>query len=100
MPQDRRRRMPPLSPNEIEERLKGLSGWQREGDEIRKEFEFKDFKAAMTFVNKVADEAEAVDHHPDISISYNRVTMALSTHSEGGLTEKDFNLAPKIDAAA
>ena len=92
--------MPALSPNEADERLKGLSGWQRQGDEIRKDFEFKDFKAAMAFVNQVADEAEAIDHHPDISISYNRVTMSLSTHSEGGLTDKDFTLAPKIDAAA
>jgi 4a-hydroxytetrahydrobiopterin dehydratase len=92
--------MPKLEETQVEGRLKALQGWERRGDEIRKEYKFRDFRAAMAFVNKVADAAEAVDHHPDIVISYNRVTMTLSTHSEGGLTEKDFDLAPKIDAAA
>lgn len=92
--------MATLSSGEADERLRRLAGWQRSGDEIRKEFKFKDFKEAMIFVNRVADAANAADHHPDITVSYNRVTMALSTHSEGGLTEKDFALAAKIDDAA
>ncbi len=76
-----------------------MAGWARDGDAIHREFTFKDFAAAMAFVNKVAQAAEAADHHPDIDIRYNRVTMALSTHSEGGVTEKDFALASRIDAA-
>lgn len=76
-----------------------MKGWARDGDAIHREFTFKDFAAAMAFVNKVAQAAEAADHHPDIDIRYNRVTMALSTHSEGGVTEKDFALASRIDAA-
>ncbi len=92
--------MPVLKSSDVDERLKSLPGWQREGDAIRKEFRFSDFKAAMAFVNKVADAANAADHHPDITISYSRVTMVLSTHSEGGVTEKDFDLVSKIDAAA
>jgi 4a-hydroxytetrahydrobiopterin dehydratase len=89
-----------LEADEVGRRLAERPGWRREGDEIRREFEFKDFRQAMAFVNKVADAANTADHHPDIDIRYNRVTMALSTHSEGGLTAKDFDLAAKIDAAA
>lgn len=92
--------MPSLAMSEVEQRLRTHSGWHRDGDEIRKEFQFKDFRQAMAFVNRVADAANAADHHPDIDIRYNRVAMTLSTHSEGGVTEKDFDLASKIDAAA
>lgn len=92
--------MPSLSATEVDQRLPKLGGWTRNGDEISKEFEFKDFRQAMTFVNKVADAANTADHHPDIMISYNHVKMTLSTHSEGGVTEKDFDLAAKIDAVA
>ena len=92
--------MPSLSATEVDQRLPKHGGWTRKGDEITKEFKFGDFREAMTFVNKVADAANAADHHPDIMISYNRVTMTLSTHSEGGVTEKDFDMATKIDAAA
>jgi len=90
----------PLSKSEIEQRLRSLSGWKRDDDEIEKEFKFADFKQAMAFVNRVAEAAEAANHHPDIEIKYNKVELSLSTHSEGGVTEKDFDLAAKIDAAA
>jgi 4a-hydroxytetrahydrobiopterin dehydratase len=92
--------MPPLKKDEIKARLSGMSGWKLDDDEIEKDFKFADFKQAMAFVNRVAEAAEAMDHHPDIEIKYNKVEMSLSTHSEGGVTEKDFALATQIDAAA
>ncbi len=92
--------MPPMTKDEVEARLKSLPGWERDDDEIKKECRFAGFKASMAFVNQVADIAEAADHHPDISIKYNRVRLTLSTHSEGGVTEKDFALAAQIDALA
>lgn len=91
--------MPALSSNDVDERLKSVTGWKRDGDEIEKKFEFGDFKQSMQFVNKVAAAANAADHHPDIKIQYNKVMMTLSTHSEGGVTEIDFALAQQIDAA-
>lgn len=92
--------MPPMTKDEVKARLKDLPGWERDGDEIEKKFRFDNFKASMAFVNRVAEMAEAADHHPDISIKYNRVKLTLSTHSEGGVTEKDFALAAQLDAAA
>lgn len=92
--------MPPMTKDEVKARLKDLPGWERDGDEIEKKFSFADFKASMAFVNRVAAMAEAADHHPDISIKYNRVKLTLSTHSEGGVTEKDFALAAQLAAAA
>jgi 4a-hydroxytetrahydrobiopterin dehydratase len=92
--------MDKLPSQEIKDRMAGLQGWELANQSIRKQFKFKDFMSALAFVNRVADAAEAADHHPDIMIQYTRVTMTLSTHSVGGLTEKDFALAPKIDAAA
>jgi len=89
-----------LSKGEIQERIQALNGWKLDDEEIEKDFTFADFTQAMAFVNRVAEAAEAADHHPDIEIKYNRVEMTLSTHSEGGLTEKDFDMAAKIDAAA
>lgn len=89
--------MPKLNSSQITERLETLDNWQLEGDEIRRQFTFEDFMAAMAFVNRVAESAEAIDHHPDIDIRFNKVLCALSTHSEGGLTEKDFELAAQID---
>jgi len=86
-----------LSPADVDERMKGLSGWALQGDEIRKLYTFKDFPAAIAFVNRLAPEAEAADHHPDIQISYKRVTLTYSTHSEGGLTDKDFTGAAAAD---
>jgi 4a-hydroxytetrahydrobiopterin dehydratase len=89
-----------LSENEINEGLFGLEGWRQEGNQIVKQFKFKNFVESMGFVTKVAILAERVDHHPDILIEYSKVTITLSTHSEGGLTEKDFNLANEIQKAS
>ncbi len=86
-----------LDEEEIEQRLDELGDWEREGDEIVKVFEFDDFASSMEFVNAVARLAERYDHHPDIDIRYNRVKLALSTHSEGGLTPRDFDLAGDIE---
>jgi 4a-hydroxytetrahydrobiopterin dehydratase len=91
--------MSAMTKDEVKTRLESLPGWERDGDEIEKRFRFDDFKASMAFVNRVADLAETADHHPDITIKYNRVKLTLSTHSEGGVTEKDFALAAQIDAA-
>jgi 4a-hydroxytetrahydrobiopterin dehydratase len=91
--------MASLSSKEVDEQLNSLTGWKRHGDEIEKQFQFTDFVQAMQFVNKVAAEANAADHHPDIKIEYNKVKMTLSTHSAGGITTKDFALAQRIDAA-
>lgn len=89
--------MPLLNESEIVEGLKGLSGWERKGNEIEKVFKLRDFEEAVGFVNKVAVLAEKADHHPDILIQYKNVILTLSTHSKGGLTEKDFGLAKEID---
>jgi 4a-hydroxytetrahydrobiopterin dehydratase len=92
-------RTPRLSPDEITARLAALTtGWSvQNGDTIVRRYEFPDFKTAMAFVNRLADAAEAADHHPDLDIRYNKVTVALSTHDSGGLTEKDFALAQEAD---
>ena len=92
--------MPKLEASEIEQRMKSVKGWTREGDAIRKQFTFADFLQAIAFVNRLAPEAEKADHHPDILISYKRVTLTYSTHSEGGLTEKDFVGAATADRLA
>ena len=92
--------MTTLSASEVERRLKGLNGWTREGDAIRKQYTFKDFPEAVAFVNRLVPEAEAADHHPDILINYKRVTLTYSTHSEGGLTVKDFAGAATADRLA
>jgi 4a-hydroxytetrahydrobiopterin dehydratase len=89
-----------LTDSEIEIALRGLSGWNRTGNAISRKFTFPSFEAAIAFVNRVAKLAEEVDHHPDITINYRHVAMRLTTHSEGGLTRKDFDLARKIEAAA
>lgn len=89
--------MATLSEGEITQRLKGLKGWDRDGQTIVKKCKFPDFPQAIEFVNKVARLAEEAQHHPTIIITYNRVTLALTTHSEGGLTEKDFQVAGRIE---
>jgi 4a-hydroxytetrahydrobiopterin dehydratase len=89
--------MPRYSKPEILAKLKSLDGWRLEGDEIKKKYEFPSFPEAMKFVNKVADLAEQADHHPDILINYRRVTLTLSTHDEGGITQKDFDLAEQVE---
>jgi len=89
-----------LSDAEIEQKLSGLSGWERSGDEIRKSFERGDFVGSVRFVSGIVKPAEAMNHHPDVEISWATVTVKISTHSEGGLTAADFELAEKIDALA
>jgi 4a-hydroxytetrahydrobiopterin dehydratase len=89
-----------LSRTDAEQRLKSLSGWALDGDAIKKQFTFKDFPEAIAFVNRLAPEAEKADHHPDILINYKRVTLTYSTHSEGGLTTKDFEGAATADRLA
>jgi 4a-hydroxytetrahydrobiopterin dehydratase len=92
--------MPKLTTPEIQNRLKTISGWTLEGDAIKKQFTFAGFPEAIAFVNRLAPKAEAADHHPDILINYKRVTLTYSTHSEGGLTEKDFEGAAAADRVA
>ena len=89
--------MPLVSEDRISGELKKLRGWVLTGNEISKTFELKDFARAMGFVSSVSLLAEKANHHPDIDIRWNRVTLTLSTHSAGGLTEKDFVLATAID---
>jgi 4a-hydroxytetrahydrobiopterin dehydratase len=89
-----------LTRSEAQERLKTLTGWTLEGDAIRKQFTFGGFPEAIAFVNRLALKAEAADHHPDILINYKRVTLTYSTHSEGGLTAKDFDGAAVADKLA
>jgi len=87
-----------LTREEAERRMKSLSGWTLDGDAIRKQYTFTDFPEAIAFVNRLAPEAEKADHHPDILITYKRVTLTYSTHDAGGLTEKDFAGAAMADA--
>jgi len=87
-----------LPNDKILERMAGLPGWERGGEQIRKKYNFGDFKDAMVFVNRVAELADAADHHPDILVQYSKVTLTLSSHDVGGLTERDFKLASAIDA--
>jgi len=86
-----------LSRDDAEQRIKALGGWTLDGDAIRKQYTFNDFLEAIAFVNRLAPVAEAADHHPDILINYKRVTLTYSTHSEGGLTDKDFAGATNAD---
>ncbi len=88
-----------LEDEEIEQRLDELGDWEREGHEIQKVFEFEDFAAAVHFVNDVARLADRYDHHPDIDIRWTTVTFRLSTHSAGGITALDVELAGAIDDA-
>jgi len=85
--------MPPLSPAQITRSLASVPGWTRRGRSIRRQFEFRGFLDSVDFVNRVAMEAEKADHHPDIDIRWNKVALALTTHSEGGLTARDFAMA-------
>ena len=87
-----------LNNTEIQERVTQLSGWTVEGKQLRSTRLFKDFIEAIAFVNKLVAPSEAAAHHPDIEISYNKVTLNLTTHDAGGLTEKDFALAQEISS--
>ena len=91
--------MKKLTKEQIQANLDDLLGWTLTNNAIEKQFQLKDFIEALSFVNAVGLEAEKMDHHPDILIfGWNKVKITLSTHSEGGITENDFNLAKKIDA--
>lgn len=92
--------MTKLTPTQIKAALPTVPQWRRKATVITRTFEFKDFVVAMKFVNAVAKAAEKAGHHPDIDIRWNKVTLALSTHDAGGLTEKDFALAAKFDLLA
>ena len=92
--------MAALNKNEIQQKLKDMRGWSHQGKAIQKRYTLKSFMPAMGLVNKIAEAAEKVQHHPDITINYNIVGIALSTHSEGGVTQKDFELAQQIDKLA
>ena len=86
-----------LSDEEIDTRLRRLE-WEREGDEIVREWRFDDFGEAITFVNRVAEVAEDANHHPDIFLhGWNKVKLSLTNHSAGGLTEADFSIAGRFD---
>ncbi|MFP5023111.1 4a-hydroxytetrahydrobiopterin dehydratase [Pseudonocardia phyllosphaerae] len=85
-----------LTDDEVRDALDRLPGWDRDGDSIVRTAKLPDFGAAVSVVDRVADDAEAADHHPDIDIRYNTLTFRLSTHSEGGLTAKDTELAGQI----
>ena len=87
-----------MADDEIEARLEELEGWERSGDSIRKQFTLDDFVGSVEFVNRLVAPAEDMGHHPDLEISWNKVTVSLSTHSQGGLTEADFDLAARIEA--
>jgi 4a-hydroxytetrahydrobiopterin dehydratase len=87
-----------LGDNEIEAKLAELEGWERRGDAIAKAFDRGDFVGSVRFVDSLVAPAEEMGHHPDLEISWATVTVTISTHSEGGLTAADFELATKIDA--
>jgi 4a-hydroxytetrahydrobiopterin dehydratase len=89
-----------LSDDEIQGRLGDLAGWRHEDGALKKTFEFEDFAASVDFVVRITPPAEEMNHHPDIEISWNKVTLSLSTHSEGGITANDFELASRVDPLA
>ena len=87
-----------LSPDDISTLLAAVPSWQIDNGELTRTFTLADFRAALAFVNQVGEFAEAANHHPDIDIRWNKVRLALVTHSAGGLTKKDFDLAARIDS--
>jgi 4a-hydroxytetrahydrobiopterin dehydratase len=92
--------MAKIAAEEAQTRLQALPGWELQADAISRQFTFKGFPEAIGFVVRLAFEAEAADHHPDILINYKRVRLTYSTHSEGGLTQKDFDGAKRATALA
>ena len=92
--------MAKMSSDQITAALERLPGWSRAGNTLTKTFTFETFPESISFVDRVAPVAEELSHHPDITINYSRVTMTLSTHDEGGVTQKDVALASRIDALA
>lgn len=89
-----------LNPQTLEQSLEKLDGWQGTTEQIAKDYRLKDFGESINFVERVAELAEHADHHPDIHISYNRVRLELATHSAGGVTQKDLDLAARIDGTS
>jgi 4a-hydroxytetrahydrobiopterin dehydratase len=89
-----------LSDDEVQQRLGRLDGWERKDGSIVRTFQFEDFQGSVDFVNRITPPAEEMSHHPDLEISWNKVTVTLSTHSEGGLTGNDFELAQQIQELA
>jgi len=87
-----------LEDEAIESRLAELEGWEREGDAIMKTFELSDFVGSVEFIKLVVVPAEDMNHHPDLSVSWNEVGVSITTHAAGGVTENDFELAKRIDA--
>jgi 4a-hydroxytetrahydrobiopterin dehydratase len=90
--------MPVLNDDEITQRLEGLDGWERRGDAIVREYKTADFVGSVKLVDALTPVAEEMNHHPDLNISWDTVRVSITTHSEGGLTENDFELARKIDS--
>ena len=86
----------PMSQAEIEQQIQTVPQWQQSGQTITRTFEFKNFVEAIAFVEQLVEPAEAAAHHPDLAISYNKVTVSLTSHDAGGLTAKDFELAQTI----
>jgi 4a-hydroxytetrahydrobiopterin dehydratase len=95
-----RRPVAKLSEDEIEEKLSELEGWEREGAAITKSFDHGDFVGSVKFVDSLVDPAEDMGHHPDLAISWSDVKVTITSHSEGGLTGNDFELAQKVDELA
>jgi 4a-hydroxytetrahydrobiopterin dehydratase len=89
-----------MSESEIKTALESVPDWNEVGGELQRTFQFDDFVESMRFVNRVAEAAEADEHHPDILIRYNKVTLTLSTHDANGITGRDFRLAPAISGFA
>jgi 4a-hydroxytetrahydrobiopterin dehydratase len=89
-----------LTPTEVSKRIQTLRGWTTDGKELRRTYQFKNFIEAIAFVNRLVEPAEAAGHHPDIMISYNKVTISVTTHDAGGLTHQDFELAQSISQLA
>ena len=89
-----------LSDSDIQQALKDLPSWTKSGNTIERTFQFSNFVEAMDFVNQIAEAAEAVNHHPDIHISYNKVTLVLVSHDSGGVTQRDVKMAGKINEIA
>lgn len=89
-----------LSDAEVQQGLQQLPGWKRNHNAIERLFQFDRFVQAMEFVNQIAEAAEAVNHHPDILISYNKVTLTLLSHDSGGVTQRDLKMAARINQMA
>ncbi len=90
----------PLTQTEIDQKIQAVPQWQQQDQTITRSFKFKNFVEAIAFVNQLVEPAEAAGHHPDIAVSYNKVTLSLTTHDAGGLTQMDFDLAQTISELA